>query len=468
MKLPSLGNVHVLVIGDVMLDRYWSGSTRRISQEAPVPVIAVEEVDDRPGGAANVALNVVSLGARCTLVGAVGDDDAGRTLTAQLTAAGVNCDLVVQPDWSTILKLRVLSRKQQLLRTDFESPLPADAARAVAAKASRHLAEVSVVILQDYDKGALIDPATLIEGARVPVVVDPKHKPLSSYRGADVLKPNATELEAAAGPWEDEAGLVERAQTVCEQAQIGAVVTTRGSDGMTVVTPTGHHHLPAAPVDVFDVTGAGDTAAAVLGITRSLGWSPERCARLANVAAAIVVGKSGTAAVSGPELAQAVSADEGFDRGMLSREQLREAIARSRAAGERIVFTNGCFDILHAGHVAYLEEARALGSRLVVAVNDDASVSRLKGPGRPVNGLEQRMRVLAGLESVDWLVAFPEDTPESLLELVQPDVLVKGGDYAPEDVVGAEQVRAAGGEVRVLSLVEDCSTSAIIDRLQDS
>lgn len=466
MILPSLGNVHVLVIGDVMLDRYWSGSTRRISQEAPVPVIAVEEVDDRPGGAANVALNVVSVGARCTLVGAIGDDDAGRTLTAQLTAAGVNCDLVVQPDWATILKLRVLSRKQQLLRTDFESPLPAVAARAVADRASGHLADASVVILQDYDKGALADPAALIENAAVPVVVDPKRKPFSSYRGADLVKPNAAELEAAAGPWQDEAGLVARAQTVCEQAQIGAVVTTRGSDGMTVVTRTDHHHLPAVPVDVFDVTGAGDTAAALLGITRSLGWSPERCARLANLAAAIVVGKSGTAAVSGPELAQAVSADEGVDRGILSREQLQEAIVRSRAAAERIVFTNGCFDILHAGHVANLEEARALGDRLVVAVNDDASVSRLKGPGRPVNGLEQRMRVLAGLESVDWVVAFSEDTPESLLELAPPDLLVKGGDYAPEDVVGAELVRTAGGEVRVLSLVEDCSTSAIIGRLQ--
>jgi len=466
MKLPSLANVHVLVIGDVMLDRYWSGSSRRLSQEAPVPIIAVEVVDDRPGGAANVALNVVSLGARCTLVGAVGDDDAGRALTRQLEAAGVVCDLVIAPDWSTILKLRVLSRKQQLLRTDFETPLPEAAAVAVAQRAVKHMTSASAVVLQDYDKGALADPAALIERAAVPVVVDPKHKPFSCYRGADLLKPNAAELRAGAGPWDDDAGLLARVETVREQAQIKTVVVTRGEQGMTLVADAEQLHLPAAPVDVFDVTGAGDTAAAVLGITQALDWPPAQCARLANLAAGIVVGKSGTATVSGPELAQAAGAESGADRGIMNRDQLISAVARARSAGERIVFTNGCFDILHAGHVAYLEEAKALGDRLVVAVNDDASVNRLKGSGRPVNAIEQRLRVLAGLSSVDWLVAFAEDTPAALLNVLQPEVLVKGGDYTAEAVVGADLVRAYGGEVRVLSLVEDCSTSAILERLQ--
>jgi D-beta-D-heptose 7-phosphate kinase/D-beta-D-heptose 1-phosphate adenosyltransferase len=235
---------------------------------------------------------------------------------------------------------------------------------------------------------------------------------------------------------------------------------------MTMVDAEGdYQHIPATPVDVFDVTGAGDTTAAVLAITRALGWSYRNCAQLANVAAGIVVGKSGTATVSGPELARACAAGDSSARGVMSQDQLLAAVTRARSLGERIVFTNGCFDILHAGHVAYLEEARALGDRLIVAVNDDASVTRLKGAGRPVNRIEQRLRVLAGLAAVDWLVEFTEDTPESLLVQLRPEVLVKGGDYAEEEVVGAELVKAYGGEVRVLSLVEDCSTSAILERL---
>ncbi len=467
MNLPSLANVHVLVIGDVMLDRYWLGDARRLSEEAPVPIVDVDSVSDRPGGAANVALNIVSLGAQATLVGAVGDDAVGRALTEQLTAAGVRCDLVIAPDWPTILKLRVVSRKQQLLRTDFEEPLPRSAAESVHEVALRHLDTANAVILQDYDKGALVDPAALIAAASVPVVVDPKHKPLASYRGADVCKPNAAELDAAVGGWQDDAQLLSRAAQAREQADIAALVVTRGADGMLLVDDQGGAHLPAAPVDVFDVTGAGDTAAAVLGIARALDWPMLESVRLANQAAGIVVGKSGTATVSGPELAFAAADESGVDRGIMSASQLADAVARARIAGQKIVFTNGCFDILHAGHVAYLAEARALGDRLIVAVNDDASVTRLKGRGRPVNSLAARLAVLAGLSSVDWLVSFSDDTPEALLALLTPDLLVKGGDYGADEVVGAELVRSAGGEVKVLSLVEDCSTSAIIDRLSE-
>jgi D-beta-D-heptose 7-phosphate kinase/D-beta-D-heptose 1-phosphate adenosyltransferase len=327
-----------------------------------------------------------------------------------------------------------------------------------------------VLVLQDYDKGALTAPRELIDLARardVPVVVDPKHKPFSSYAGADILKPNAHEFRAAVGDWADDHTLVRRATESCVQLDVNALVITRGSRGMTVVERDGRHqHIPALPVDVYDVTGAGDTAAAALAVARSLGWNPRACAQIANVASGIVVGKSGTAAVTGPELAFALNAAARVDRGVLAREQLVDAVTQARAAGERIVFTNGCFDILHAGHVAYLEEARALGDRLVVAVNDDESVRRLKGAGRPVNPLDRRLRVLSGLAAVDWVVGFPEDTPEALLELLRPDVLVKGGDYGADEVVGADIVRNHGGEVRVLGLVEDCSTTAIVARIQ--
>lgn len=471
MNLPSLESVHVVVVGDVMLDRYWIGSARRVSQEAPVPVVDVDHTEDRPGGAANVALNVASLGGRCTLVGLVGDDEAARTLEAMLGAAGVICDFVVLGDWPTVLKLRVVSQNQQLLRTDFERPVPGDPSAAVRERLAAHLDGASAVVLQDYDKGTLNHPGELVRlaaEAGVPVIVDPKHKPLGSYAGADLVKPNLHEFEAAVGPWADDDAMVSLGRELCVHHGFGALVVTRGGRGMTVVQADGgHRHIPARPVDVYDVTGAGDTAAAALAVTRSLGWDAVACAQVANVASGIAVGKAGTAAVTGPELALALAASPRADRGVMSRTQLADAVAQARSRGERIVFTNGCFDILHAGHVAYLEEARALGDRLVVAVNDDASVRRLKGAGRPVNPLDRRLRVLSALSAVDWVVGFAEDTPEPLLEALKPEVLVKGGDYAPAEVVGADYVRGYGGDVRVLSLVEDLSTTAIVRRLQE-
>ena len=465
--LPSLRDVHAVVVGDLMLDRYWQGEARGISPEAPVPVVAVSDVEDRPGGAANVALNVASLGARCTLLGCIGKDAEGAALRSILEAAGVLCDFVEIDGWATTLKLRVVSQQQQLLRNDFESPVPAEAARALAAKAKAHLADAAVLVVADYDKGAVADPAALIQAANATgtaSVVDPKFKPLSSYAGASLLKPNRQEFTAAAGQFGDVDALADSAQALCRAHGFGAMVVTAGADGMTVVDGSHTHHLPARPVEVYDVTGAGDTAAAVLGVALGAGLPVLDCARLANVAASLAVAKSGTAAVSGPELALAAAQDS-TDGGVLTADRLALAVAASRETGERIVFTNGCFDILHAGHVAYLQQARQLGDRLIVAVNSDASVARIKGPERPVNTLARRMQVLAGLKSVDWVVSFDEDTPEPLLDRFRPDVLVKGGDYERHQVVGADFVACYGGEVQVLDRVEDCSTTAIIDRL---
>ena len=469
LQLPSLKNLHVLVVGDLMLDRYWHGDAGRISPEAPVPVVAVERVEDCPGGAANVALNLVSLGAQCTLLGCVGRDATGTALRRILEAAGVSCDFVEVDRWATIQKVRVVSRQQQLLRSDFEAPLPAEAAEALAAKLPAHLPNAAALVLSDYDKGALASPASLLavgKKAGAKVVVDPKFKPFSAYAGTDLLKPNQQEFAAALGAVGDLDALGEKAQSLCKQLGIGALVVTAGADGMMVVDSGQVRHLPAHPVEVYDVTGAGDTAAAVLGVAAGLGWSPLDSARLANVAAALVVAKSGTAAVSGPELAVA-AAQAGIDRGVLSRDQLKLAVAAARQAGEKIVFTNGCFDILHAGHVTYLEQARRLGDRLLVAVNDDASVARLKGPHRPINPLSRRLRVLAGLKSVDWVVSFPEDTPETLISQIRPEVLAKGGDYRSDQVVGADLVTSYGGKVEVLGLVEDCSTTGVLQGIRE-
>ncbi|MCR9278077.1 MAG: bifunctional D-glycero-beta-D-manno-heptose-7-phosphate kinase/D-glycero-beta-D-manno-heptose 1-phosphate adenylyltransferase HldE [Pseudomonadaceae bacterium] len=464
--LPSIANLHVLVVGDVMLDRYWHGNVERISQEAPVPVVGISGVDDRPGGAANVALNLVSLGAQCTLVSAVGEDEAGMILRERLEAAGVRCAFVPAP--GTTMKLRMVSGGQQLIRADFDVDASAQAA-AVVAEAERHVGGCDVAVVEDYDKGSIAQPQNLLARlAPLPVLVDPKAKTLAQYTGAKAIKPNEAEFIAAFGGPLTDVHAKQQAVSFLHDASIDALVVTQGARGIRVLTTDGQvHAIPARPVDVFDVTGAGDTAAAALALGLALDWSIAQAAELANVAAGVAVTRSGTAAVSGPELAEALAGMSGSQRGVVSQSALLGAVAQMRGGGERIVFTNGCFDILHAGHVAYLAQARELGDRLVVAVNDDASVARLKGKGRPVNTLHRRMTVLAGLASVDWVVSFSDDTPEPLLAALKPDVLVKGGDYQLDAVVGAELVREYGGEVRVLSEVADLSTTNIVKKIKN-
>ncbi len=372
--------------------------------------------------------------------------------------------------WPTILKVRVVSRRQQMLRIDFEKPIVADVESRLDDAFRKQISAADAVVIEDYDKGTLVRPHRYIDiahehGKRV--VVDPKFKPFEAYRGADVIKPNIAEFMHAVGGWADYRELVSKAAALVQAHDFGALVVTRGDEGMSVIERNGaHHHVPARTVDVFDETGAGDTVAATLAAGLAAGCTVHESAMLANAAAGLVVTKSGTATVSAPELRRELKVEGHADRGTLSREELIEAVEQARREGERVVFTNGCFDILHAGHVAYLEEASALGDRLIVAVNDDASVARLKGEGRPVNGVAQRMRVLGALASVDWTVSFGEDTPESLLEAIKPDVLVKGGDYKVGEVVGADIVRRYGGEVRVLAHVPNLSTSAILDSLK--
>ena len=468
--LPSVSSTRVLVVGDVMLDRYIQGRADRVSQEAPVPVVQVEGSDERLGGAANVARNIASLGARCTLVGAVGDDASGHAVRQLLAEAGIRADLVVLPGWRTTLKERVVSKHKQLLRMDFEDALPAAAALEVAERAADHFGETDALILEDYDKGALADPPSVIANARlhgVPVVADPKFKPFAAYRGVDVLKPNRREFEEAVGRWPAENKLAAVGARLAHENGIGAIALTRGEHGLTLLDADGERlHQPSVAVDVYDSTGAGDTVAATLAICAALGWSHADSAAAANVAGGLVCAKFGTATVALAELNRAIAdhAKRTSAAEPLPSNQLASAVANARRHGERIVFTNGCFDILHAGHVGYLNEARELGDRLIVAVNDDQSARRLKGSGRPVNSLDRRVRVLEGLSAVDWVVPFSEDTPEALLAEIRPDVLVKGGDYAPHEVVGANFVRGYGGDVRVLSLVEGCSTTRLLER----
>jgi len=473
LTMPRFDAAPVLVVGDVMLDRYWHGPSERISPEAPVPVIRVDQIEDRPGGAGNVALNIAALGAPAWLVGVTGEDEAAEILRRRLNAAGVYCAFQSHAQQPTITKLRVLSRHQQLLRVDFEEPFSTDG-QAMLETVGGLLDKVKVVILSDYGKGALVNHQALIALARergLPVLADPKGKDFSIYRGATLITPNMAEFEAVVGRCASEQELVDKGMALITELDLQALLVTRSEHGMTLLRQgEAPLHLPARAREVFDVTGAGDTVISTLAAVLAAGESLPLAVALANLAAGIVIGKLGTAAISAPELRRAVQHTQGAGRGVMSTEQLLVALEDARAHGERIVFTNGCFDIIHAGHVGYLEEARAQGDRLVVAINDDASVTRLKGPGRPINAVDRRMAVLAGLEAVDWVVSFAEDTPEALLEQVRPDVLVKGGDYGIDQVVGAPIVQAYGGEVKVLKFVDSCSTTAIVEKIrrQDS
>ena len=467
--IPDFSGARVLVAGDVMLDRYWHGGTSRISPEAPVPVVRVEEVEERPGGAGNVALNIAALGAKAILTGLTGNDEPADSLQRRLESAGVECAVCRLPGFSTVTKLRVISRQQQLIRLDFESDFATADTRAMLERYRCHLPGADVVLLSDYAKGALQSIAPFIEAARSAdktVLIDPKGREFSIYRGASLITPNLTEFEAVVGRCRHEDELVDKGLDLIRELELEALLVTRGEHGMTLLR-TGQpvFHLPTRAREVFDVTGAGDTVISVLAAALGAGQSLEHATTLANLAAGIVVGKLGTAAISVPELRQALRDDQECG-GVMSEEQLAVAVQDARAQGERIVMTNGCFDILHAGHVAYLEQARRLGDRLIVAVNDDASVARLKGSGRPVNTLDRRMAVLAGLQSVDWVVPFPEQTPERLICRILPDYLVKGGDYRPEEIAGYGCVTANGGEVRVLDFKEGMSTSSIISTIR--
>lgn len=472
LNMPEFSQVRILVVGDVMLDRYWHGGTSRISPEAPVPVVKVEQSEDRPGGAGNVALNIVALGAAASLVGITGQDEAADSLRASLEAAGVSCDFSQSEAQPTIIKLRVISRHQHLLRMDFEGELNDEYSDAIHAKTKKHIASHAAVILSDYAKGALNDPQPLIaaaNSAKIPVLVDPKGGDFERYKGATILTPNLQEFETVVGLCESEQELIDKGQSLMERLDLKALLVTRGEQGMTLLRPGEEEfHLPARAREVFDVTGAGDTVISVLATALAAGEKLTQAVALANLAASIVVGKLGTAAISAPELRRAVQIDQGSELGVVSRGQLMIALADARAHGEKVVMTNGCFDIIHAGHVSYLEQAREQGDRLVVAINSDDSVRRLKGAGRPINPEDRRLAVLAGLESVDWVVSFNEDTPEKLIQYLKPDILVKGGDYDYKSVVGWEIVESYGGEVKVLSFVDNVSTTAIVEQIKNN
>jgi len=468
-QLPDLSHARLLIVGDLMLDSYWHGSTGRISPEAPVPVVHVNKEEVRLGGAGNVAANTAALGVQTHLMGLVGDDASAAQMQQLLSERHIQAYLQKVVGSKTITKLRIISRQQQLIRLDFEDHFPEWDADEFLQTYKAQLPLVDAVILSDYAKGALrraADMVALARDAGKPVIIDTKGTDFERYRGATVITPNMGEFEAVVGHCASDADVEAKGQQLRASLDLQAVLVTRSEKGMSLmVRDQPAVHISTRAQEVFDVTGAGDTVVATLGAALAAGLSLPQAMNLSNAAAGLVVAKLGTATVSFEELRQALQPDGG-EHAVYSEDAMFERIQQARAAGKRVIMTNGCFDILHPGHIDYLEKARALGDMLFVAVNDDDSVRRLKGDGRPVNPLATRLRMLSALACVNGVVAFAEDTPERLYCRLLPHVLVKGGDYSTDQVAGGACVTAAGGEVVILDFLAGHSTTRLIEKIQ--
>lgn len=478
-QLPGLTRQTILCVGDVMLDRYVYGDVARVSPEAPTVVLRARREEIAPGGAANVAHNIGTLGSQCILVGVISGDETGRVLATALTSfGGVENHLVLDPTRPTTMKARFVSEhySTHLLRADWEDGKAINKEREddVIARAEAALPKCGALILSDYGKGVLTPRVieTLIAAAKKakkPVIVDPKGNDYSIYKGATVITPNRAELSRAVNrDVRSTQDVVKAAQELCKSAGVGAILVTRSEEGMSLIRSSEEPiHIPAFAVKVRDVSGAGDTVVAAFACMLALGADFEAATRTANAAAAVVVGKRGTATASYSELRTFLLPDalRAYEEKLaFDNDALNEKLDAWRMAGLRIGFTNGCFDLLHPGHLKVLAEARAACDRLVVGLNSDASTKRLKGPTRPVQDEMSRAQMLAALEAVDLVTLFDEDTPIELIKKVRPHVLVKGGDYKRETVVGFEIVEAYGGEVVIVDTLPGQSTTRLVER----
>jgi D-beta-D-heptose 7-phosphate kinase / D-beta-D-heptose 1-phosphate adenosyltransferase len=475
VKQFGSSKLHALVIGDVMLDRYLIGSVGRISPEAPVPIVLLNQQNERAGGAANVAANLALLGIKTHIIGCVGDDSEAKTLVGLLEKMGVDTSgICTSKNRPTIAKTRVVSGHQQMMRLDQESSAAFNEVEIDALQANIHAAlrhAPKVVILSDYAKGLLSEQVCqqIIAQCKVqniPVLVDPKGRDYSKYAGATALTPNKKETAEACDTSTNDADLISKASALKNCLNLQFLAVTRGEEGITLIDES-THHLPAIAKQVFDVSGAGDTVIATLAAGLMNDLNPLEALQLANIAAAVVVGKVGTVPISQHDLMEALTDQQSNEQAhkICDLAQLKTKVDAWKNAKQKIVFTNGCFDLLHAGHVTYLEQAKKRGDKLILGLNTDRSVSAIKGDSRPIVNENDRARVLAALESVDAVILFDEDTPLNLINAIKPNVIAKGSDYSADQVVGGKEVQSWGGEIALIDLVEGRSTSNIIKKM---
>ena len=470
INIPDFSKARVLVVGDVMLDQYWYGNSGRISPEAPVPIVHVREDEIRAGGASNVALNVSALGAQATLLGMSGEDQNAEKLQNLLARQQVKCHLQKCAGHDTALKLRIIAQQQQMIRLDFEDDFSDLDKSSLLSRFSSLLQKTDIVIFSDYNKGTLSDIKNMLALARdrgIATIVDPKGSDFGKYQGATLITPNWSEFEAIVGQCKTDQIFAARGEQLRQQLELDALLVTRGEHGMSLIRSDKEiFHLPTHAREVFDVTGAGDTVIGTLAAALAAHAEIEDAVALANLAAGIVVRKLGTATTSLAEIHDALNHADEIGYGIISQDELVQVVQLAHKRGEKVIMTNGCFDIMHTGHIEYLQKARELGDKLVVAVNSDDSVRQLKGESRPLNSLQNRMTMLAALECVDWVVPFAEETPERLYCRVLPDVIVKGGDYQENQVAGGECVKANGGEVKIIKFVDGFSTTRLIEKIK--
>ena len=472
ITLPDFSKINILVVGDLMLDKYWNGNTQRISPEAPVPVVLVKDFEERPGGAGNVARSVTALGGGCSLVALLGDDENADHVEQLLNKENVSLHCVRDPSSKTVTKLRILSRHQQLIRLDFENEFSEKCSARLAELIGSEVERHDVLILSDYNKGALNYIENIINKANslgVDIFVDPKGNDFTRYKNVTVITPNQSEFVSVVGGFKSDSELAEKGLKLINELNLTSLVVTRSEKGVTLIERSGKvTNVPARAKEVFDVTGAGDTFISVMAASHAAGNSFEDSVNFANAAASVVVGKLGAATVTTDEIENELNRSFHSLGKLMSQDEIVSKLHNLRKDGKKIVMTNGCFDILHAGHVEYLSKAKQLGDVLVVAVNSDGSVQKLKGNSRPINQLYDRIKVLAGLQAVDYIVDFDQQTPEELINKILPDILVKGGDYNTDEIVGADIVKNNGGEVLVLDYIESKSTSSIIDKIKSN
>lgn len=466
---------HVLVIGDVMLDRYLIGDVNRISPEAPVPVVLLRQQNDRIGGAGNVAANLAALGIKAHLLACIGDDGDGQQLVKLLQTKAINTEaLLISQARPTISKTRVLGGHQQMMRIDQESASafsPSEAQQIIDQFTAQLALKPAIIILSDYAKGLLSEPVCqhIIQAARavnVPVLVDPKGRDYNKYRQATALTPNKKEIAEACAVQINDPDLLSKAAALKTSLQLDFLAVTRGEEGITLIDGN-MHHLQATAKQVFDVSGAGDTVIATLAAGLMHGFTPLNSLDLANIAAGVVVGQVGTVPITKHDLMQGLLSQQSNEQAnkICTLSELIGKVELWKQSQQTIVFTNGCFDLLHAGHVTYLEAAKKRGDKLILGLNTDRSVSAIKGPSRPVVHERDRARVLAALESVDAVILFDEETPLALINAIKPHIIAKGSDYAAEQVVGGKEVKSWGGEIALIDLVEGKSTSNLIQKM---
>lgn len=472
MNLDLLKKAKVLVIGDIILDKYIHGNVDRVSPEAPVPILRPKFEERRLGGAANVASNISALGSKVWLQGVVGKDEAAKEIRSLIKERNIK-GFFITSKFPTISKLRILASRQQLLRVDSEEKFSEEDWANTRNLFSKLISttKASVLILSDYEKGTLRDIPLLIKQANkknLYTLVDPKGNNFSKYKGANIITPNYLEFSNAVGGVSDEPDLTLKAKNLITDLKLDALLITRGAEGMTLIEKQEgkikRSDFSTQAQEVFDVSGAGDTVIASLAASIACGFNLNDSVKISNIAAGVVVGKSGTATPRISELEHFFKADSIFS----TKTQLKRLCKEAREDSLKVVFTNGCFDILHAGHVSYLEAAKELGDKLIVGINNDSSVRKLKGKDRPINPLEERMTLIQALKCVDHVVSFSEETPLKLIEFLKPNILVKGADYSTEEIVGASSVIRDGGEVKTIPLVKGLSSSDKIKKIKQS